>query len=78
MQVHFVLSTPAKVTLTLLRGNRVAAKLSTTRRKAGPGSFTWNGKIHGKPASRGTYKIVVLAVSPSGTSTRNTATVRVT
>jgi hypothetical protein len=78
VQVPFVLSGPGKVTLTVLRGKRVVAKLSTTLRKAGRGWLTWNGKINGKLAPRGTYRIIVLAVSPAGASTRKTATVHIT
>ena len=77
LQVPFVLSGPAKVTLTVLRGKRVVAELSTTRRKAGRGWLTWNGKIKRKLAPRGAYKIMVRAVSPAGASVRDAATVRI-
>jgi hypothetical protein len=78
VQVSFVLSGPAKVTLTVLRGKRVVAKLSTTRPKAGRGRLTWNGKIKGRLAPRGTYNIIVRAVSPTGASARVAATGRIT
>jgi hypothetical protein len=78
MQVSFVLSGPAKVTLTVSRGKRVVAKLSTMRPKAGRGSLTWNGKIKGKLAPRGSYNVMVRAVSPAGASARDVATVHIT
>jgi hypothetical protein len=78
VQVPFVLNEPAKVTLTILRGARVVAKLSTTRPAAGRGSLTWNGKIRRKLAPRAAYTIMVRAVSPAGASTRVTATARIT
>jgi hypothetical protein len=78
VRVRFVLNGPAKVTLTVLRGTRVVAKLSTTRLAAGRGSLTWNGKIKRKFAPRATYKIMVRAVSPAGASAHETATARIT
>ena len=77
VRVTFVLNGPAKVTLTILRGTKVVAKLSTTRLAAGPGSLTWNGKIKLKFAPRATYTIMVLAVSPAGASAHETATGRI-
>jgi hypothetical protein len=78
VRVRFVLNGPAKVTLTVLRGTRVVAKLSTTRLAAGRGSLTWNGKIKRKFAPRATYKIMLRAVSPAGASAHETATARIT
>jgi hypothetical protein len=77
IQLPFVLNAPAKVTLTLLRGTRVVGKLSTTRRKAGRASLTWDGKIKRQLAPRGTYEIVLRAISPAGTAS-DTATIRIT
>jgi Ice-binding-like/Bacterial Ig-like domain len=78
VHVPFVLNGPAKVTLTVLRGTRVVAKLSTTRLAAGRGSLTWNGKIKLKLAPRAAYTIMVRAVSPAGASAHKTATARIT
>jgi hypothetical protein len=78
VQVRFLLDGPAKVTLTILRGTRVVAKLSTTCRAAGRGSLTWDGKINLKFAPRAVYTIRVRAVSPAGDSAHETATVRIT
>ena len=78
VQVPFVLNGPAKVTLTVLRGTRVVAKLSTTRLAAGRGSLTWNGKIKLKLAPRAAYTIMVRAVSPAGAAAHEAATVRIT
>jgi hypothetical protein len=77
LQVPFTLSAPAKVTLTVLRGKTVVAKLTTTRRHSGRGSLTWNGKIKRKFAPAGTYTIVVQAISP-GASAHTSATMRIT
>ncbi len=77
VRMRFVLSAPAKVTLTVLRGKKVVAKLSTTRRTSGRGSLTWNGRIKRKLAPRGAYKIIVRAVSPVGATARDTATLRI-
>jgi hypothetical protein len=76
--VPFVLNGPATVTLTVLRGTRVVAKLSTTRRAAGRGLLTWNGKIKLKPAPRAAYTVMVRAVSPAGASAHKAAALRVT
>jgi hypothetical protein len=78
VQVSFVLSGPAKVTLTVLRGKSVVASLSATRRKAGRVSLTWNGKVKGKLAPRGVYRIIVRAVSPAGAWARYAATATIT
>ena len=75
--VSFVLSAPAKVTLTVLRGKRVLATVSTTRRKAGLGKLVWNGKIKHKLAPVGVYKISVRAVSAAGASASAATTVRI-
>ena len=78
VQVPFVLNGPAKVTLTVLRGTRVVATLSTTRLAAGRGSLTWNGKIKRKLAPKAFYTIMVRAVSPAGASAHEATTVRIT
>lgn len=56
----------------------VVAKLRTTRRRAGLGWLTWNGRIGRKLAPRGTYKIMLRAVSPAGASVRDAATLHIT
>jgi len=76
--VPFVVNEPAKVTLTILRGTRVVARLSTTRLVAGRGSLTWNGKIKQKFAPRAAYTMIVQAVSAAGVSAHKTATARIT
>ena len=78
LRVPFDLNGPAKVTLTLLRGKKMVAKLSTTRRNAGRASLTWNGKITHKPAPKGRYKIMLRALSPAGASAHDTATLHIT
>jgi hypothetical protein len=75
VRVAFILSAPAKLTLTVTRGKKVVAKLSTTLRKDGRGLLTWNGKIKRKFAPRGTYKITLRAVSSTSASAYDTATV---
>jgi hypothetical protein len=76
--VPFLLNRPATVTLTILRGTVVVAKLSTTRLASGRGSLTWNGKIRLKFAPSASYTIMVRAVSPAGASAHETATARIT
>jgi hypothetical protein len=78
VRVAFVVSGPATVTLTVLRGKAVVAKLSTALREAGRFSLTWNGKIHRRLAPKGVYKIVVRAASPAGASARDAATLHIT
>ena len=78
VRVPFVLSGPAKATLTVLRGSTAVATLSTTRRVAGRGSITWNGRITRRLASRGSYRIVLRAVAPAGASAGDTAVLRIT
>jgi hypothetical protein len=78
LTMRFRLSSPAKVTLTLTHGKALIATLTTTRRKAGRGSLTWNGKIKRKLVPEGAYKLTLRAVSPHGTSARDTATLRIT
>jgi hypothetical protein len=70
VQVPFVLGGPGKVAMTVLRGHKVLVKLSVALRKAGHGRLTWNGRIKGKLAPSGTYKVIVQAVSPTGASIR--------
>lgn len=77
LPLRFVVSGPAKVTFTLMRGRRAVAAVSVTRRSAGRGSLTWNGRLARRPAPRGTYTVVLSAVSPAGASARDTATLRV-
>jgi hypothetical protein len=78
VQVSFVLSGPAKVTLTVLRRGTAVATLSATRRVAGRGSVTWNGRIKTKLAPRGTYRIMLRAAASAGASADDTATMRIT
>jgi hypothetical protein len=77
LQVPFVLGGPAKVTLTLMRGKKAVAKVTTNRTKAGRGTIIWNGKIKGRFAPRGTYRIIVRAVTRSGSSVRYAARLRI-
>jgi hypothetical protein len=74
VQVPFVLSGPATVTLTVLRDERVVATVSTRDRDAGSGWVTWDGKIKDKFATTGRYKIVVRADPPAGDATEEKAT----
>ena len=77
VKVSFVLNGPAKVTLTVMRGTKVVARRSTTRRAAGRGALTWSGKIKGKRAPRGTYKIRLRAISPVSSMASDSATLRI-
>jgi hypothetical protein len=78
VRVAFVLSAPARVTLTLLRGKKIVAQLSATQHKAGRGWLSWNGKIKGHLAPRGAYRIMARAVSPAGAAARDAATLLIT
>jgi hypothetical protein len=73
----YILNGRAKVTVTVLHGKRVVATLSTKLRNSGRSRLTWNGKIKGKFAPAGSYKITLRAVSPTGASARDTATMRI-
>jgi hypothetical protein len=75
--IPFILSAAARVTLTVWRGNKVVATLSTTRREAGRGELTWNGRIKRTLATAGVYKLIVRAVSPAGGLARDAATVSI-
>ncbi len=76
--VRFVMSRAADVTLTVLHGKRVVARLKTAPRKAGRGRITWDGRIKRTPARRGAYEIIVRAVSASGRSASDSARLRIT
>jgi len=78
MRVSFVVSGQARVMLTVLRGQRVVAQLTSTLRLGGLDSLTWNGKIKQKFAPKGNYRIIVRAVSPTGVSATGRATARIT
>jgi hypothetical protein len=78
LPMPFVLSRPAEVTVTVMRGNRVVAKMSTAPRNAGRGRLTWNGKTNGKFAARGIYRIVARAISPTDGSASDVATLWIT
>ncbi len=78
MHVAFVLSAPAQVPLTLLRGKEVVGKLSTTVRKAGRAGLTWNGEIKRQLVPKGTYKIMLRAASRAGSTASDPATGRIT
>jgi hypothetical protein len=77
LRIPFVLSGPAKVTITVVHGKTVVATLHATMRKAGRGSLTWNGKIKRKLAPKGTYKITMRVVSPGRPSSTDTAALRI-
>lgn len=77
VKVSFVLNGPAKVTLTVMRGRKVVATRTTTRRAAGRGALTWNGRIRGRRAPRGTYKIRLRAISPVSSMASDSATLRI-
>jgi hypothetical protein len=77
VKVSFVLNGPAKVTLTVMRGTKHVVTRTATRLAAGRGALTWNGKIKGKSAPRGTYKIRLRAVSPLSSMASDAATLRI-
>jgi hypothetical protein len=77
VRVPFVLSAAAKVTLTVLRGKKVVARLTTTRTKAAHGTLSWNGRIKGRLAPRGRYTIALRAVPKSGAAASDTASLRI-
>ncbi len=74
--LRFVLSGPAKVTLTIRRGKKVVARMRTTRTKGGSSKLTWNGRIKRRVAPKGTYRVSMRAVPARGTAATDTATVR--
>jgi Ice-binding-like/Bacterial Ig-like domain len=78
VQVRVALSNPAKLTLTVMRGKNVVARMTVAHRKAGHSVLTWNGKIKRGFASRGAYSIVVSAVTPFGASASAKTTLRIT
>ncbi len=78
VQVPFVLSGAAKVTMNVSRAKRVVAVVSVACSKPGRCRITWNGRIKGKLAPTGTYNITVRAVSSAGASPRDAAKVHVT
>jgi flagellar hook assembly protein FlgD len=77
VKVSFVLNGPAKVTLTVMRGTKHVVTRTATRLAAGRGALTWNGKIKGKSAPRGTYKIRLRAVPPLSSMASDAATLRI-
>jgi hypothetical protein len=78
VQVGFVLSAPAKLTMTVTHGKKVVERMTVTRTRAGRATFTWNAKMKRGFIPRGAYSILVSAVSPFGNSARSTATLRIT
>jgi hypothetical protein len=76
--VEVVLSAPAKLTMTVSRGDKVIAQTTLTRTKAGHATLTWNGKSKRQFIARGAYSLVVSAVSKSGKSARTKATLHIT
>jgi hypothetical protein len=78
VQVGVVLSDPARLKLTVMRGKKLVATITVAQRKAGHSVLTWNGKIKRGFAPRGAYAVVVRAVTPSGASASVKATLRIT
>ncbi len=78
VQMRVALSNPAKLTLTVMRGNKVMARMIVPQRPAGHSLLTWNGKVKRGFARRGAYSIVVTAVTTSGASASAKATLRIT
>jgi exonuclease VII large subunit len=72
------LSDPAKLTVTVMRGKKVVARMTFARLKAGHSVLTWNGKVKKEFAPRGSYSVVVKAVTPSGASASVKAALRIT
>jgi hypothetical protein len=77
LQMPFLVSGAAKVTLTVLRGKKVVATRSITRRKVGRSWLSWDVKINHRLAPTGDYKIMLRAVSPAGASAHAAATAHV-
>jgi Ice-binding-like/Bacterial Ig-like domain len=77
LRVPFVLNGPARVTLTVLRGDTVLAKVSTTLSKSGRGRLTWNGKFRRRFVAKGSYRLRVRAVSPAGASAHAAGRLRI-
>ena len=78
VQVRVALSNAAKLTLTIMRGKKVVARMIFARVKAGHSVLTWNGKVKRGFAPRGIYSVVVRAVTTSGASASVKATLRIT
>ena len=78
VQLRVVLSNAAKVTVAVLRGKKEVATMAAARHGAGHFVLIWSGKIHRASAPRGTYMIVVSAVTPSGSSASARAPLRFT
>jgi Ice-binding-like/Bacterial Ig-like domain/Collagen triple helix repeat (20 copies)/FlgD Ig-like domain len=78
LQMRVALSDPAKLTLTVMRGKKVVANIVFPRRKAGHSVLTWDGKGKKGFAARGSYSVVVRAMTTSGASASVKATLRIT
>jgi hypothetical protein len=78
VQVGVELSNPATLTLTVMRGKTVVATMVVAHVKAGHSVLSWNGKVKRGFAPRGTYSVVVRAVSASGASATARAALRIT
>jgi hypothetical protein len=78
VQVRVALSDPARLTLTVMHGKTVVATMVVAHVKAGRSVLTWNGKVKRGFAPRGTYSVVVRAVTASGASARAKTTLRIT
>ena len=76
--MRVVLSNPAKLTLTVMRGKRVMATMIVAHRDAGQSVLTWNGKAKHGFAPRGVYLVVVKAVTTTGAAASAKATLRIT
>ena len=78
VQLRVALSHAAKVTVAVMRGKKEVATMAAARHGAGHFVLIWSGKIHRTFAPRGTYMIVVSAVTASGASASARAPLRFT
>jgi hypothetical protein len=78
VQVRITLSNAAKLTLTVMRGKKVVAITPGAEHTAGRSVLVWNGRIKREFAPRGTYTLVVTAVTASGASATAKTPLRLT
>ncbi|MCW3004238.1 MAG: repeat-containing protein [Conexibacter sp.] len=73
LRVGFALGRDAKLVLRIKRAGRTVAVLRATGRK-GRGAIRWDGRLGGRPARAGTYRLAVYAVAADGHAARASAT----
>jgi hypothetical protein len=73
ISLRFTLNARANLILKISRGGKTVVTLRAADRRSGSSKLTWNGRIRGKRAAGGSYRVVMQGATSTGLTSSSAA-----